>query len=258
MTTSASSSTAGSAARSLVKLGTRVVVGINVHDTLLHFPNAGMVHRYRCRPYLRYFSNVLEAFKCDVTVFTKANRREADTLFQKFRHEFRCPFRLQHDNGLGLQYGGILTDRCATVKTRSDRMILIDVKASHHVVPGQLLLVEPFSPVKRLRGSEKAKLGAKAEDKSIALTADDYTLVALAEMIKEIASSDVAVKDYLKMEPMLEVVRVPMMGDLTLLPIESCDYIDQIDLNKLEISDPVEVEDVPDVKETEAHKDLFK
>lgn len=275
-------SLAHSGGRQLVKLGTRLIVGIQLDGTLLKMAERSAAHRYRLRPYLGYFGRLLGTLKCDVTLFTKAGPLEWEYAFRRFRHEFGCPgARFVQDDDLGsVVHQEVLCELAAEVASRPDRILHIGCRASHSVNINQLLVVEPLKLTKRLRGSERAKIDSKPEDKRVALTIDDYSLVAVAEMIKELAASDVAVCEYLKMEPLVESVRVPMYGTIHALPMENCDHIEQIDLSQLEVSEPIQwdaetgavkhkttaspqtapkANDVPDdIPETKEHAEMFK
>ncbi|CUE59173.1 Hypothetical protein, putative [Bodo saltans] len=279
---SSSSAVATTGGKQLIKLGTRLVVGITIDGTLLKYPPHAAVHRYRLRPYLSYFGKVLNKLKCDVTLFTQAGSLDWDFAFRRFRHELCCPQArfVQDDGSLFLQ--GALTEVAASIASRPDRILFLNCRASHSVNLNQLLVLEPMIDTRRLRGTARAKAEATPESKTVALTVDDYSLVAAAEMIKELASSDVPVASYLSMEPLVETIRVPMYGPVNALPIENCDHIEQLDLELLEVSEPikwdpttgaakpeaerakktgdnVEVDDgVPEIKETKEHADMFK
>lgn len=267
-----------------MKLGTRLVVGITLDGTLIKYNDNTSAHRYRMRPYLNYFGKVLHKLKCDVTLFTAAGPLEWDYAFRRLRHEMCCPnARLVQDDGMQVVQEEVLQEIAEGVASRSDRLLHINCRASHSVNLKQLLVVEPMIVTKRLRGTERAKLLATPESKTIALTVDDYSLVAAAEMIKELAASDVSVAEYLKMEPLIETIRVPMYGQIHALPMENCDHIEMLDLEQLEVSEPIqwdpttnaakptvmrkakeegasdEKDDgVPDIPETQEHKDMFK
>jgi hypothetical protein len=279
----ATSTIATTGGKQLIKLGTRLIVGITIEGTLLKYPPNVAAHRYRLRPHLSYFGRVLHKLKCDVTLFTAAGPLEWDYAFRRFRHELCCPqARFVQDDGQNLFLQGALSEIAAEAASRPDRILHINCRASHSVNLGQLIVVEPMVDTRRLRGTQRAKAEATPESKSVALTVDDYSLVALAEMIKELASSDVAVASYLRMEPLIENIRVPMYGSVHALPIENCDHIEQLDLDQLQVSEPIqwdpttgaakpEVEralkketteekddGVPDIQETTEHADLFK
>lgn len=90
-----------------------------------------------------------------------------------------------------------------------------------------------------------------------AINMEDYTLIALSEMIAGLAASEVSVHDYLRVEPMVEGVRVPFHGIAHYLPMENCDHIDVIDWEYVTVKEKAEMV-VPDVEEQEAHKGFFR
>ncbi|KAH9586234.1 hypothetical protein LSM04_001681 [Trypanosoma melophagium] len=90
---------------------------------------------------------------------------------------------------------------------------------------------------------------------ALAIQREDYTLVALAGMLVELAAADVSVADYLRVEPLVEKLTVPFHGDVNYLPVENCEDMEQWDWESVEVrEDPL----VPDVEEREEHRDMFK
>lgn len=269
LTTSASSS----GAKQVIILKSKLILGINVHDSVIHFPKEDTVFRNRTRPFLKYFGSVLEKFHVDVTLFTLVPQAQKDAVFHRFFREFPVSKPNFYFNNSGNRaeddvYQDILDQRARMLGSTQKRILFIDAATRHHVTPKQTIILEKFEPkTRRIRASERAKRLATPEQGQIAMTHADYTLIALAEMIKEIAMSQEPVADYLKREPMIEKVKVPFFGEANLLPMENCDHIDQIDLEALDVREASHVlteeeeamgDGVHEVKETDAHKDLFK
>ncbi|ORC86003.1 uncharacterized protein TM35_000311890 [Trypanosoma theileri] len=90
---------------------------------------------------------------------------------------------------------------------------------------------------------------------ALAIKREDYTLVALAGMLVELAAADVAVADYLRVEPLVEKLSVPFHGDVNYLPVENCEDMEQWDWETVEVR---EAPLVPDVEEREEHRNMFK
>ncbi|EPY20096.1 hypothetical protein STCU_09158 [Strigomonas culicis] len=99
---------------------------------------------------------------------------------------------------------------------------------------------------------------------ALAVNLEDYTLIALAEMLTELASSGARVREYLKVEPLVEKLHVPMYGEVNYLPIENCDYIEELDWPHIKVvvkgeeEERLREEAKEQVVETEEHKDLFQ
>lgn len=68
------------------------------------------------------------------------------------------------------------------------------------------------------------------------LSAEDYTLAMVSQMIREMATSDTAVRDYLRVEPLIEQIRVPYFGQAYYLPVENCDAVRIVDWERTEVS----------------------
>lgn len=96
--------------------------------------------------------------------------------------------------------------------------------------------------------------------RALAINMEDYSLVALSEMIAEMAASDVSVAEYLKMEPLIEKVEVPFHGKANYLPPENCDNIDLLNWDEIKVMEKKARETgVPEtVEETAEHKDFFQ
>lgn len=277
--------------KQLIRLGTRLVVGINMHDTILHFPFGGhRLDQYRMRPYLKYFASVLHAFRVDVVLFAGFVAEDHHHTLARLRRElapldpYFCSTPVTRQNTLNHDMvGRELEKRAVKSMTVPGRILFVDSEADVKYHLTQTLVLEKFVPVTRLRNADKAP-ESLPEQKKLALTMNDYTLVALAEMIKDIAASNIpqdiharnsgvpqvvvgpdgkprlrktplgiAVDDYLRLEPLVEKVNVPMHGVTNYLPIENCDHMDELDLAKLEISEPLE-----HIEETEEHANMFK
>jgi hypothetical protein len=281
--------------KQLITLGTRLVVGIHLNDTIVHFPNSGNgVMQFRMRPFLKYFATVLQRFKVDVMLFTNFSvndhwmtlarlRRELEPLEPIFYGVPLSTMAIMRSDMVAVQ----LQKRAVACMTPPSRILFIDSEADVKFPITQTLVLERFAPARRLRNSERDPTVAP-EHKKLALTMNDYTLVALAEIIKDMAASNVpqdvharpsgvpeivvgkdgktrkrrpplgiAVEDYLRLEPLVEKVSVPMHGLTNYLPIENCDHMDEMDISKLEISEPLPHEE-DNIKETEEHKQMFQ
>lgn len=96
--------------------------------------------------------------------------------------------------------------------------------------------------------------------RAVTINMEDYSLVALAEMIAEMASSDVAVAHYLKMEPLIEKVQVPFHGTANYLPPENCDNIELLNWDEIKVMERKANDTgvVETVVETDAHKGFFR
>ncbi|ESS67536.1 hypothetical protein TcG_05860 [Trypanosoma cruzi] len=119
----------------------------------------------------------------------------------------------------------------------------------------------PFSA--ELHGDPQEE--AKKDDvrsAALAINREDYTLVALAGMLVELAAADVAVADYLRVEPLVEKLTVPFHGEVNYLPMENCDDMELWDWDAVEVREARRKEEaetaVPEVEEREEHRDLFK
>ncbi|CCW69526.1 unnamed protein product [Phytomonas sp. Hart1] len=111
---------------------------------------------------------------------------------------------------------------------------------------------------------EKERLSSSSFDIStmtnLAINKEDFTLVALAEIITELAASESSVIDYFKKEVLVEKINVPAHGIINYLPIENCDYINMLDWEQVRVEERQRNEgnEMPEVQEREEHKDLFK
>lgn len=95
---------------------------------------------------------------------------------------------------------------------------------------------------------------------SLAVNLEDFSLVALADMITQLASSDAAVRGFIAMEPLVEKLRVPFHGVTNYLPIENCDFIEVLDWERIKVEEKAARDSgVPDIEEKEdEHGDFFK
>lgn len=93
----------------------------------------------------------------------------------------------------------------------------------------------------------------------LAIPQEDFTLVALADIVTQLAASDLSVRDFLTREPLVECLRVPFHGPAHYLPADNCDSIDCLDWSSTSVS-PASTppSDVPDVEETEEHRNFFR
>ncbi|KAG8340336.1 hypothetical protein ERJ75_001660700 [Trypanosoma vivax] len=98
------------------------------------------------------------------------------------------------------------------------------------------------------------EMSNEVREAALAARREDYTLVALAGMLVELAAADVAVADFLRVEPLVEKIRVPFHGEVNYLPIENCDDMEQWDWNAVEVREM----EVPEVEERDEHRDMFK
>ncbi|RNF23948.1 uncharacterized protein Tco025E_02685 [Trypanosoma conorhini] len=117
----------------------------------------------------------------------------------------------------------------------------------------------PFSAELHGEAREGARDDVRAA--ALAINREDYTLVALAGMLVELAAADVAVAEYLRVEPLVEKLSVPFHGEVNYLPAENCDDMEQWDWAAVEVREAAAQEAaavVPDVEERAEHKDLFK
>lgn len=93
----------------------------------------------------------------------------------------------------------------------------------------------------------------------LAVNLEDYSLVALAEMIAEMSASETSVADYIKAEPLIEKVEVPFHGKANYLAPENCDNIDLLNWDEIQVMEKAHGTEVPEtVEETEDHKDFFR
>ncbi|KAG5510557.1 hypothetical protein JKF63_06854 [Porcisia hertigi] len=92
-----------------------------------------------------------------------------------------------------------------------------------------------------------------------AINLEDYSLVALAEMIAEMSASDISVAEYIKTEPLIEKVEVPFHGKANYLAPENCDNIDLLNWDEIQVIEKARDTEVPEtVVETEDHKNFFR
>ncbi|CAJ1017990.1 hypothetical protein Q4I30_001474 [Leishmania utingensis] len=94
---------------------------------------------------------------------------------------------------------------------------------------------------------------------TLAINLEDYSLVALAEMMAEMSASDTSVAEYIKTEPLIEKVEVPFHGKANYLAPENCDNIDLLNWDEIQVMEKARGTEVPEtVVETEDHKDFFR
>lgn len=78
-------------------------------------------------------------------------------------------------------------------------------------------------------------------------------------MIAELAASEVAVRDYLKMDPLMETLQVSFHGDCNYLPVENFNGIDLLDGEAIEVPERERrAAGVPEAAEKDAHKDFLQ
>ncbi|CCW62192.1 unnamed protein product [Phytomonas sp. EM1] len=111
-----------------------------------------------------------------------------------------------------------------------------------------------------INNEEKAASSDVPIATSLAINKEDFTLVALAEIIAELAASEGNVSDYLNTEVLVEKIKVPSHGVINYLPIENCDYINMLDWEHVRVEEKRrnDASVIPEVQEREEHKDLFK
>ncbi|GET86304.1 hypothetical protein, conserved [Leishmania tarentolae] len=94
---------------------------------------------------------------------------------------------------------------------------------------------------------------------AVAVNLEDYSLVALAEMIAEMSASDTSVADYIKTEPLIEKVQVPFHGTANYLAPENCDNIDMLNWDEIQVAEKAHDTGVPEtVEETADHNGFFR
>ncbi|KAG5485487.1 hypothetical protein LSCM1_07572 [Leishmania martiniquensis] len=94
---------------------------------------------------------------------------------------------------------------------------------------------------------------------AVAMNIEDYSLVALAEMIAEMSASDTSVAEYIKTEPLIEKVEVPFHGKANYLATDNCDHIDLLNWDEIHVMETARGSGIPEtVVETEDHKDFFQ
>lgn len=109
-------------------------------------------------------------------------------------------------------------------------------------------------------GASSGPAAGAAMSHALAINLEDYSLVAVAEMIAEMAASDVSVAEYLKLEPLVEKVEVPFHGKANYLPPENCDNIELLNWEEIKVMEKKSQNlGVPEtVEETAEHKDFFQ
>ncbi|KEG08294.1 hypothetical protein DQ04_07511010 [Trypanosoma grayi] len=134
----------------------------------------------------------------------------------------------------------------------------------HHCTPfsSELCgdLPQSSSVSNKSRSSDNDSAGA-VRAAALAINREDFTLVALAGMLVELAAAEVAVADYLRVEPLVEKLTVPFHGAVNYLPAENCDDMEQWDWDAVEVREAKRAEAaaaVPEVEEREEHHNLFK
>ncbi|KAG5511033.1 hypothetical protein GH5_07236 [Leishmania sp. Ghana 2012 LV757] len=133
-------------------------------------------------------------------------------------------------------------------------------------VVGQLSTPGPSLSVDAKSGTTPAGGGRGVEEErkssmshALAMNMEDYSLVALAEMIAEMSASDTSVAEYIKTEPLIEKVEVPFHGKANYLATENCDNIDLLNWDEIQVMEKARASGVPEtVEETEDHKDFFQ
>jgi hypothetical protein len=252
----------------IITLGHRLILGIMFEGCLACVPTTRDAHlRYTRRPYLAYFASVCRHFKADVTIFTEINRHVAKRVvfnpnFEK--HFFPCTHRVVYDtSSMSLKsvkpfnYQDFLEKRAKEAGTHVGRCLFVEAQCSHRFFLSQSLVLQRYEGRMRLRNSD-VKNPSSAAEKSVAVAENDCTLIALAEMIKELACSNEHVCHFLAREPLVESVRVPFHGHSFVLPKDKCDLVEEFDIDKLEVSEPAVYNEECTIVETEEHKAMFK
>lgn len=204
-------------------------VGIGLTDTLLWFSTRH--NQYKTRSNLAYFARVLRKNHCDVTIFSPFREEQQVDALRQFRADFPHHHRVISRCDDVAEYMTIMEAVVASSHSDPRRVLFLDSHMNFKFYPWQTLLVDKFRPQKRLRGDEKAKNLASASDKSVAHTSEDMSLVAVADMINELTTVDLGtpVEDYLKVEPLVERVKIPGQTDeFFFLPDENCDHIERV------------------------------
>lgn len=204
-------------------------VGIGLTDTLLWFSTRH--GQYKTRPNLAYFAKVLRKNHCDVTIFSPFREEQQVDALKQFRADFPHHHRIISRCDDVAEYMTIMESVVASSHSDPTRVLFLESHMNFKFYPWQTLLVDRFKPQKRLRGDEKAKSLASVSDKYLAATSEDMSLVAVADMINELTTTELStpVEEYLKMEPLVERVSVPGQTDeFFFLPDENCDHIERV------------------------------
>ena len=205
----------------------RLHVGLTLGGTLLSY--GARPGHFHLRPHLAYFARVLKKAQCDVTVFSPFPESQQEAHLRKFRANFPHHHRVISRCDDLSDYSGILCAVCESAECDPRRILMIDSAISGKFWCHQTLILEKYVPQKRLRGDQRAIALAMAEHKQLASAAEDMALVAVADMILELSRAPSStVPDYLKMEPLVEKVRVPGHGEASFLPNENCDHIEMV------------------------------
>ncbi|SCU68512.1 uncharacterized protein TEOVI_000911300 [Trypanosoma equiperdum] len=118
----------------------------------------------------------------------------------------------------------------------------------------------PFSPDLYQEKSTPVS-DSEVREAALAVKREDYTLVALAGLLVELAATDASVADFLRVEPLVEKLRVPFHGNVNYLPIENCDDMMFWDWNAVEVREAESMAtaaETPEVEEREEHQHMFK
>lgn len=205
----------------------RLHVGLTIGGTILAF--GSRPGHYAVRPHLSYFARVLQKAQCDVTLFSPFTEAQQDSQLRKMRASFPHHHRVISRCDDLSDFSGIMTAVCESAGCDPRRILMIDSSITSKFWCHQTLLMEKFTPQKRLRGDHRAIASAIADQKQIASAADDMALVAVADMVLELSKAlGSSVSDYLKVEPLIEKVRVPGYGEAYFLPNENCDHIEMV------------------------------
>ena len=225
--------------RSIVPLSCRLFVLLRMHHVLV-LPDLVM-GRLKCRSHLKYFASVLQRCNVDVTIATPFDFT-SDThghFVDSFAKEFPCPFRHVHFPGRTFFQAPSVVERIVTESGgKLSRVLYIEGEVSQTYYRSNTIVVEACSQKVRLQGEERKKKYKTEEENStsLAITQPDNLLLALTEIVKDMALNTEADVSYaLKTEAMLELVKVPSIGEVFYLPMENCDHFEQMDVASMDV-----------------------
>jgi len=272
----------------LIRLAPRLLVVVQCLGTIFPVTEGPGFHWTVMRPHVRYFCHVLRKFKCDVTFLTPIDEAMFPHPFARLRQNLAgggagpgtstCQFILDDPHNFDQNnIDQFVAQRATKLHTTPRRCLLVDAEISPRYLLDRTLVLEPFEgrqaaprlPKQPLTGPIPIRTSNRTsssvapnkyvidgETKAVVVRRDDRMLIAVADMIREMCTTETTVADYLKVEPLVEKIRVPQFGWVNYLPQENCNDIDAIDLADFETADPVRVVRVPD--ERPEHQSMWK
>lgn len=215
------------AKNAVIKVSSKLMVGVYFEGTLGKISPG--LFQVRARPHFSYFCKVLKHFQVDLTVFTPPLSNLS--FFEKKVGSMLPIQRIIQEHGAPQKTQQIMRYLRGENQVAEERVLFLDSSVSRRFNITQMLVLEEFRSREQQQGVNR---NIRSLERALIKRQSDFTLVAAAELIKELTLSEMSVRDYLLLEPLVEKVKIPGWGTANYLPAENCEHMEELSMIELE------------------------